>query len=90
VADILVPVVNRVDGDTELVAQSEVKTLDEGLSCRVFDCRRFAFYIVVDEKFLKFFADKFAAIVVPDFSGMRVATQLVYIEFNGTGFGVGG
>ena len=46
--DILMPVVNRVDGDTELVTQGEVKAFNEGLSRRVFDCRRFAFDIVAD------------------------------------------
>ena len=84
------PVINRVDGDTELVTQGEVKAFNEGLSCRVFDCCRFAFDIVAAEKFLKFLADKFAAIVVSDFGGTRVATQPVRVELDCTGFGVGG
>lgn len=70
--DLLMPIVNPIDGDMEVVAQSEVKTLYEGVSSRVFDCRRFAIDIIADKEFLKFLSNKFAAIVMSYFSGMMI------------------
>ncbi len=86
--DVLVPIVNRVDGDTDVVAKREVKLLDKGLSCGGFDCRMFALYIVAVEEFLKFFAYEFAAVVMSNFGGTRVVAQPVCVELDGTGFGV--
>ena len=67
--DILVPTVNRVDGDTEVVAECEVKSLNQGLSHGVFDCHRFALYIIAVKESLEVFANKFAAIVMSNFGG---------------------
>ena len=55
----------------------------------VLDGRGLGFDVIADKEFLKFLANKFAAIVVTAFHGSWIATEPLLVELHGTTFGVG-
>jgi hypothetical protein len=60
------------------------------LSRWVLDGCGFGFDVVANEEFLKFLADKFAAVVMTAFRGSWIVTEPLLVKLHGATFGVGG